>query len=199
MKLYSAPPSGNSYKVRLLLALIGQEYELVEIDMRGGENKSPDHLARNPRGQIPVMEDGNLTLWDSQGILAYVARKHAPEWLPLDPAPMGQVMQWMALAENEGVYGMARSRAVIRLNRPWNLEQVQEHGRSGLEIVNGGLAGCEWLVGDRPTIADIAVFPYVALSPEGQLPLDPYPDINAWIARIKTLPGFVGMPGIDAA
>lgn len=199
MKLYSAPGSGNSYKARLLFALNGIDYELVNVDMANGQHKSANFLKINPRGQVPALVDGDVTLWDSQGILVYIARRFAPDWLPLDPGPMGEVMQWMAVAENECIYGMARARAVIRMNRPWNMEEVQAHGSSGLKVVDGRLNGRDWLVGDRPTLADVAVFPYVALAPEGKLPLDGYPGIQAWIARIKALPGFVGMPGIDAA
>ena len=198
MKLYSAPGSGNSYKARLLFALTGIDYELVPVDMAKGEHKSPAFLKINPRGQVPALVDGDVTLWDSQGILAYIARKHAPEWLPLDPKPMGEVMEWMAFAQNECIYGMARSRAVLRMNRPWNLEEVQAHGESGLKVIDAHLKGRDWLVGDRPTLADIACFPYVALAPEGNLPLDGYAGIQAWIKRIKALPGFVGMPGIEA-
>lgn len=197
MKLYSAPASGNTYKARLLLALQGIDYELVPVDLPSGENKSEAFLKINPRGQVPALVDDDVTLWDSQAVIVYIARKYAPDWLPLDPETMGEIMQWMAVSENECLYGMARSRAVVRLNRPWNLEETQAHGDAGLSVINARLQGRDWLVGDRPTLADIACFPYVALSPEGGLSLDNYPNIQAWIARIKALPGFIGMPGID--
>ena len=190
MKLYSGPASGNSYKARLLLALTGIEYELASLNLQKGEQKSPKFLKINPRGQVPALIDGDVTVWDSQGIITYIALKYAPDWLPLDPKHMGKIMQWMAFAENECLYGMARSRAVVRINRPWNLEETQAHGEAGLKIINAHLQGRQWL-------ADIACFPYVALAPEGNLLLDGYAGIQAWISRIKALPGFVGMPGID--
>ena len=197
MKLFSAPASGNSYKARLLLALIGVDYELVSFNMQKGEHKTAEFLKINPRAQVPALVDGDATIWDSQGVITYIARKYAPDWLPLDPKHMAKVMQWMAFAENECLYGMARSRAVVRLNRPWNLEETQAHGGTGLKIIDAHLQGRQWLVGKMPTLADVACFPYVALAPEGNLALDGYPGILAWIARIKALPGFVGMPGID--
>lgn len=198
IKLYSANASGNSYKVRLLLALLGKKYELVDMNMGAGAHKEKAFLAINPRGQVPALQDGKATLWDSTALLVYLAQKYGgKKWLPMDPLGHARVMQWLAFAQNECVYGLARARAVLVMKRPWNLEEVQTHGRSGLAVLDGHLKKNKWLVGSGPTVADIACFPYVALAPMGDIPLAPYPNVLAWMARIKALPGFVGMPGIE--
>src|SRR5262245_15966802 len=109
MKLYYTPNSGNAYKVRILLSLLNVPYEKVAVDTRNKEHKQAPFLKLNPRGEVPVLEDGGTVVWDSAACLAYVARKHGGEqWLPADPAGMAQVMQWMALAGNEIQFGLDR-------------------------------------------------------------------------------------------
>ena len=99
--LYGGPLSGNAYKVRLLLTLLGLEFEETVINLQTGDNRTESFLALNPRGQIPTLVDGDVTLWDSQAILVYLARRYGEAWLPVEPAAMAEVMQWLALAENE--------------------------------------------------------------------------------------------------
>ncbi len=198
MKLYESPASGNAHKIRLFLSFLGKDYEPVTISAADGENRTEAFLAKNPRGQIPVLEDGDVTVWDSQAILVYIARRHGgAAWLPEDPVSLAHVMEWLAVSENEILFGLARARATFKFKRSWNLEQCQELGRAGLMVMNDHLADREWLVGARPTIADIGCFPYTALAPEGGVGLEDYPAVQAWIARFKKLPGFKGMPGID--
>ena len=198
MRLYDAAASGNAYKVRLLLALLEVQCELVPVNLMAGESRTEDFLKLNPRGQIPVLMDGDLTIWDSQAILVYLARRYGEaKWLPLEPVPMTEVMQWLALSENELLFGLARARAVKRFRRPWDLEQCQGYGRGGLRVLEGHLLAREWLSTESPTIADVACYPYVALAPEGEIGLDDYPAIRAWIGRVQALPGYVGMEGIE--
>ena len=197
MKLYDFELSGNAYKVRLLLSLLGLNCERVPVDLRQGEQRQPAFLKLNPRGQVPTLDDGGTVFWDSLAILVYLARKYGGEtWMPLDARGMAEVMQWLAVMENEMLYGLARARVICKFKRPGNLEEAQELGRKGLGVLEERLAAHPWLALDRLTIADIACFPYVALAPEGEIPLDGYPAVRAWIARIKALQGFVGMPGI---
>src|SRR5262245_34792401 len=107
MKLHYMPPSGNAYKVRILLSLLGVPHEKVMLDSRKREHKSPEFLKLNPRGEVPVLEDDGTVLWDSSACLVYLARKHGGEqWLPTAPAEMAQVMQWVALAGNEIQFGL---------------------------------------------------------------------------------------------
>lgn len=197
MKLYDRDISGNAYKVRLLLALLQVPYERITVDLPGGENRKPEFLRLNPRGQIPVVEDDGRVFWDSTAILVYLARRHGGEpWLPTDAAGMAEVMQWLALAQNEILYGLARARAINLFKRPWNLEEAQATGRRALEVLESRLASHEWLALERPTIADVACFPYVALAPEGGVSLEACPAVKRWISRVQKLPGYVGMPGL---
>jgi glutathione S-transferase len=197
MKLYDRDVSGNAYKVRLLLALLQVPYERITVDLPGGANRRPEFLRLNPRGQIPVLEDEGRVFWDSTAILVYLARRHGGEpWLPTDAAGMAEVMQWLALAQNEILYGLARARAINLFKRPWNLEEAQATGRRALEVLEGRLSGHDWLALERPTIADVACFPYVALASEGGVSLEACPALRRWIARVQNLPGYVGMPGL---
>ncbi len=197
LKLYDAELSGNAYKIRLMLALAGIECERVKVNMAGGETRTEPFLARNPRGQIPVLEDGEVTVVDSQAILVYLARRHAePGWLPLDAAPLAEVMKWLAVSENELLFGLARARAVKVFGRPWDLEQSVAYGKAGLGVMDGHLAARQWLATERVTIADVACYPYVAVAHEGEIYLAPYPSVRAWCGRIEALPGYVPMPGI---
>lgn len=197
MKLYDSPLSGNAYKVRLFLALLGIEYEKVPVDLKSGENREAEFLARNPRGQIPVLEDGETVVWDSQAILSYLARRYGGEsWLPLDPSPMSEVAQWLAVSENELLFGLARARAVKKFGREFDLKSCQEYGKGGLKVLDAQLEDKEWLAAGRPTIADIACYPYAALAPEGGIPLGDWPNVLRWIHRVQALPGYVGMEGI---
>ena len=196
IKLYGMALSGNAYKVRLLLELLGVEYEEIPVNLRTGENRTESFLALNPRGQVPTLVDGEVTVWDSQAILVYLARRYGQEWLPTDPVPMAEVMQWLAVAENELLFGLARARAVVFFGRDFDLASCQAYGRAGLDVLEQRLAGHEWLAAGRPTIADIACMPYAALSHMGEIPLDDFPSVRAWIDRIRALPGFIAMEGI---
>jgi glutathione S-transferase len=197
MKLYDMELSGNCYKIRLFCALLGLNHETVPVNLLKGEHKTASFLALNPRGQVPVLDDAGSLVWDSMAILVYLARKYGNEqWLPTEPEPLARVMQWLAVSENEILYGLARARAVARFNRPWDLAACQELGRSGLAVLEDHLRHKPWLAADHPTIADIACYPYVALAPEGGVALDGFPSVGQWIARVQALPGYVGMPGL---
>ncbi len=195
MKLYDLELSGNCYKVRLFLALIEQPYTLVPVDFLAGAHKEAPLSDMNPFCEIPILTDGDLTLRDSQAILVYLARKYGGEaWLPTEPSAMAQVMEWLMMAENE----IARGQNDARLHDKFGYEldhglAVQKAERV-LKLLEDRLEGREWLVHDRPTIADIACFPYVALGHEGRIPVGDHPNVQGWIDRIKDLPRFVGMP-----
>ena len=194
--LYGTPVSGNAYKVRLLLSLLGLEFDEINVNLMTGENRTESFLALNPRGQVPVLVDGEVTVWDSQAILVYLARRYGEAWLPADPVPMAEVMQWLAVSENELLFGLARARAVLHFGRDFDLPSCQAYGRAGLKVLEQRLAGNDWLAAGRPTIADVACLPYAALSYMGGLPLDAHPAIRAWIDRIRALPGFIAMEGL---
>ena len=193
MKLYFVAVSGNSYKVRILLSLLNVPYEKVVVDTKNGEHKRPPFLKLNPRGEIPVLEDDGVVLWDSCAILVYLARKHGGEkWLPSEPAAMGEVMQWVALAGNEIQFGLQYARRGVLQDR-WTagtLEQGQAMGRVALNALELRLKDNDWLALVHPTIADVACFPYIETAPEARVPLEPYPAVTAWLARCKALPGW---------
>lgn len=195
MQLHDFYLSGNCYKVRLFLGLIGQQHERVNVDLPRSAQKSPEFLALNPRGQVPVLVDNGQPLVDSQAILVYLARCYADaHWYPLDGVTQAQIASWLSLTANEIHNGVARARIGLKFGRPVDIEDAQTRGRQTLELVNAHLANRLWLVGEQPTIADVAVYPYLAMAEEGGLDLAPYPHLNAWFASIRALPGYIDLP-----
>ena len=194
MKLYMTEMSGNSFKIRVLASMLGVAYENVRIDWEHGEHKSPAFLELNPRGQVPVMEIEGKVFWDSTAHLVYIARRFGGEaWLPSDPLAMAEVMQWMAFAQNEVLFGLQWARGVtVYGRRPESFEGYLTDGRRALDILEAQLARTgDWLALGRPTLGDIACYPYVRRAPEGDLPLDAYPQGRAWLARCEALPGWI--------
>jgi glutathione S-transferase len=175
----------------------------VAVSMMTGKIKTTAQML-NPRGQIPVLEDGELRLWDSLAILVFLARRYGdPEraggpWLPADAVGEARVMQWLALSENELLYGLARARSVLRFGRPFDLTACQAEGRMGLDVLEVRLQDRDWLEGEVATIADIACYPYAALADEAGVALGPYPAVGAWLERFAALPGYHTMPGVAA-
>lgn len=198
-KLYDFDLSGNSYKVRLLAALLGVEIEVVPVDLHGGELQRSPLIDLNPFGQVPIFVDGDVVIRDSQAILIYVARKWgAPTWLPLEAAALAHVAQWLMVAENEMERGFADARRHVKFGRNVDVVLAREKALSLASKLEAQLKRAPWLAPPHPTIADIACMPYVALGGEGGLSIDPYPSVVAWIRRIRELPGFVSMPGLHS-
>ena len=197
MKLYDLERSGNGYKVRLMLALLELSYDPIRVDLPTGAHKQPDYLALNPFGEIPLFCDGELVLRDSQAIVTYLARAYGGEtWLPSNPADMARVLQWVSTAANDIARGPADARRHDLLGYALDITKARAQTVRVIGIIEKHLADRDWLELGRPTIADVCCFPYIALSYQGGVPLDNYPNVRAWIARIKALPGFVPMPGI---
>lgn len=196
LRLYDLDRSGNCYKVRLLLSMLGLEYERVSVDSTAGETQTPEFKRLNPRGQIPVLVDGETLIWDSMAILVYLARRYGgTQWLPDDALGEARVMQWLAVSENELLYGLARARVTVLFRRPFDLQQCHADARPGLEAMESRLAEHAWLAAERPTIADLACYPYVSLAGEGEFSLQPYAAVRAWLERVQGLPGWVPMQG----
>ena len=193
MKFYGAAASGNAYKVRILLALLRVPHETVQISFAKGEHKTAEFLRLNPRGEAPVIEDDGAVIWDSGACLVYLARKYGgEEWLPLTPALMAEVMQWMALAASEIQFGLQYARRGLAQGR-WTagtLEQNHAVARVALDAIERRVHHNEWLAQGRPTIADVACFPYVETAPESGILLAAYPRISAWLESCKALPGW---------
>jgi glutathione S-transferase len=194
MKLYDLDLSGNFYKIRLLLSMLGLDYERIATDSTAGETRTEDFMRLNPRGQIPVLVDGETLIWDSMAILVYLARRYGDErWLPSDALGEARVMQWLAVSENELLYGLARARITVRFKKPFDLEQCHQDARSGLQAMEARLKDHAWLAADQSSIADIACYPYVALAGEGNFSLEPFPSVRHWLERVEGLPGWVSM------
>ena len=198
IKLYGHELSGNSYKAKLMLSLLGLEYEWIKVDLLAGAHKQPEFLALNPFGQVPVLVDGDTVVADAQAILVYLARQYSPEpWLPMEAEPMSRVIRWLSTTAGEVRQGPESTRLYHLFKATSiNLERANQKAEFILTQLNDHLAQREWLELGHPTLADVAVFPYVALAPDGKIDLTPYPHVLAWIERVKHLPGFIGMNGI---
>ena len=199
IKLYGHELSGNVYKIRLLLALLDIEYQFVRVDLMKGEHKSPEYLKLNAFGQVPLLIDGDKILPDAQAILVYLARKYGNEqWLPTEAEDLSRVVRWLSTTAGEIRQGVEAARLFHLFGaKTINIEVANQKSTFILDQINRHLADREWLELGHATIADIAAFPYIALAPDGKISLDEYPHILAWIERIKQLPGFVGMAGIE--
>jgi len=192
MKLYMTERSGNAYKPRLLLAMLAVPYEKAMVDFPKKEHKQAPFLKLNPRGQVPVLEDNGRVFWGSTAALVYIARKHGGEkWLPADPAGEAEVMQWLELAQNEIHYGLQWARGVMNKIKTGSLEEYQGYGKTGLEVLEGRLKSNQWLALGRPTVADVACYPYAVVAPEGGFRLEDYPGVLAWVKRFEALPRWV--------
>jgi glutathione S-transferase len=197
MKLYDFELSGNAYKVRLLLSFLKLEYERIPVSLKDGEQKLPEFLALNPMGQIPVLVDGELCLRDSQAILVYLARRYGGEqWLSTEAVAMGQIMQWLFTAGHEIQVGPAAARVFHLFGRPLDINHANQRSHDVLKMLNHHLEYRDWLELDRPTIADVACFPYIALTKDAKISLDSYGFVRDWIERFKKLPDFVEMLGL---
>lgn len=197
--LYGHEISGNSYKARLFLSLLNLEYEWVRVDLMKGEHKSPEYLAKNPFGQVPFLVDGETQLADAQAILVYLARQYGGEqWLPLDALPLAQVIRWLSTAAGEVRQGPENARLyyLFGAGTNINIERATQKSEFILTQLEQHLSTRSWLEFDHPTIADVAIYPYIALARDGKIDLDAYPNVLSWIQRIKQLPGYIPMTGI---
>lgn len=201
IKLYGHELSGNAYKVRLLLALLNLEHDYQRVDLMKGEHKQPEFLAINPFGQVPVLVDGDLVLQDAQAILVYLARQYGGEqWLPTDAVSLAQVVRWLSTTAGEIRQGPENARLYYLFGvKNINIDRATQKSQLILQQLEQHLTERSWLAFERPTIADVAAFPYVALAPDGKVSLAEYPQVQAWIERIRQLPGFVEMQGMEAA
>jgi glutathione S-transferase len=191
MKLYFHPLSGHAHRVRLFLSLINAEAEIVAVDLAAGEHKRPAFLALNPFGQIPVFEDDGVVITDSNAILVYLAKKHAPEgWLPEDPLGAATVQRWLSVAAGEIAYGPCAARLVTVFGAKFDTAEVIARAYRILELINAQLADRDWMASDRPTIADVALYSYIARAPEGNIDRSIYRNVTAWLQRVEGLPGF---------
>lgn len=195
IKLYRHRISGHSHRVELMLSLLRLPFEAIDVDLMKGAHKQPDFLAKNPLGQVPVIEDGELTLADSNAILVYLATRYdeARSWYPREALPAAEIQRWLSVASGELRYGPGALRLLALLKAPVDKGIAERAAAQILPMIEGWLQQHTWLVGDKPTIADVAIYTYSSLAPEGGLSLEPYPALRAWHQRVEALPGFAPM------
>ncbi|MCR9107830.1 glutathione S-transferase N-terminal domain-containing protein [Marivita sp. XM-24bin2] len=194
MILYDYVLSARCYKVRLMAALLGAPLTLQAVNFHPGrEHKSPEMLVLNPNGTLPILKDGDTVLTDSADILRHLTSDH-PEWRSADDDT------WLAFASNlNDSLGLARLHDVIGYAA--DIDTARTAGVTALRKLEAHLTEQRFddlifLTGKAPTIADIACFPNTALAPDGGVSLDPYPSVRLWMRAIRSLPGFIEMPGI---
>ncbi|MGI9478171.1 MAG: glutathione S-transferase family protein [Hyphomicrobiaceae bacterium] len=194
MKIHSFPLSGHSHRVELFANLAGIAHEVVNVDLAAGVQKRPAFLALNPAGQVPVIEDGDVVISDANAILVYLARKYAPAYLPREPVLEAEVQKFLTLAAGEIAFGPAAARLINVFNAPLDANAAKATAAKVLGKLEAHMERRNFLVGEAPTIADIAIYSYTAHAPEGDVSLQPYPNVRRLLANIEALDGFVAMP-----
>ncbi len=200
MKLYRYPLSGHSHRVENFLSILGLKADIIDVDLVNGEHKKAKFLKKNVFGQVPVLEDGPITVSDSNAILVYLASKYDKkrDWLPLGAEEAAQVQRFLSVAAGEVAHGPAKARLVNVFGAQLDHEKALADAASLLATLETHLQGRDWLAGDHATIADIADYTYIAHAPEGDVSLNSYPNIRAWLNRIEALPGFIPMQATAA-
>ncbi|MGO4763669.1 glutathione S-transferase family protein [Cupriavidus sp. 2KB_3] len=192
MKLFYHPLSGHSHRARLFLSLLGVNYDAVEVDLGAGAHKSPEYLKLNRFGQVPTLVDGSDVISDSNAILVYLAKKFKrQDWLPETPLAAAAVQRWLSVAAGEIAYGPAAARLITVFGASYSPEDTIARAHGILKLIDAELEGREYIAQDHPTIADVALYGYIARAPEGNVDLSGYKNINGWLRRIEALPGFV--------
>jgi glutathione S-transferase len=195
LKLYDFLPSGNSYKVRLLLSQLAIPYERIAVDILKGETRTPALLAKNPNGRIPLLEIApQLYLSESNAIMVYLAKDSA--LLPRDPWHYAQVLQWLFFEQYSHEPYIATSRywiALLDKEREYRdaLAEKRAPGQAALQIMEQHLAIHDYFVAGHYSLADIGLYAYTHVAPEGGFELAAFPNILAWLDRIKTQPNYI--------
>jgi glutathione S-transferase len=194
LRLYDFLESGNGYKVRLLLAQLGIPCERIEVDILKGETRTPEFLARNPNGRIPVLElEDGTHLAESDAILFYLAE--GSPMLPDDRLERARVLQWMFFEQ----YSHEPYIAVLRF---WNfagladekraeIPERRRRGEEALQVMETHLRRCDYFVGERYSIADVALYAYTHVADEGGFDLSGLPGVGAWLERVRSQPGHI--------
>lgn len=195
IKLYRHPLSGHSHRVEVLLSLLNIEADIVDVDLKTGAHKTAEFLSKNSFGQVPVLEDGEVTLSDSNAILVYLASKYDSQrtWYPENLVEQAQVQRFLSIAAGKIAFGPAAARLVNVFGAGLDHKTAIETSHAIFEVLEAHLSDREWLAADTATIADVANYAYIAHAPEGDVSLENYPNIRAWLARFQALPGFVAL------
>ncbi|WP_424968493.1 glutathione S-transferase family protein [Dinoroseobacter sp. S375] len=195
VKLYRNPKSGHCHRVELMMALLGVAYETIDLDMMNGAHKAPDYLKLSPLGQVPAIDDNGTILSDSNAILTYLVHRYgdAATWSGSTPVEKAEIQRWLSIAAGEIASGPAAARLANVFGAPLDREAAMAKAHKLFAVMDAVLGRQPFLAAQRPTLADIAAYSYVAHAPEGGVSLAGYPSIVAWIGRIEALPGFIPM------
>lgn len=192
MKLHYHPLSGHAHRARLFLSLIGADFDLIEVDLAAGAHKQPEFLKLNLLGQVPVLEDGDVVVTDSNAILVYLAKKFGKtEWLPEGALEAAAVQRWLSVAAGQIAFGPAAARLITVFGAGFDADEVIGRAHTILAAIDAELDGKPWIAAPNATIADIALYSYIARAPEGNVDLSKYTNVLDWLKRIEFLSGFV--------
>jgi len=194
--LYGFKLSGHSHRAELMLRLLGLPFRFQEVDIFAGAQRTEAFRRLNPFATVPVIDDAGTVVADSVAILVYLAQSYDPTrtWLPADSATAAQVQRWLSVAQGWLAFGPARARVVQKFGGKHDLLTAQALAHRLYQVLEEELESRAFLVGDRATLADVALYSYTSVAPEGGVALDAYPAILAWLKRVEGLPRFEGMP-----
>lgn len=197
LKVYGDYQSGNCYKIKLMLHLLGRDYEWHSVDILNGDTQTPEFLVKNPNGKVPVLEleDGTY-LWESNAILNYLA--DGTEFLPTEPRLRTQVLQWQFFEQYSHEPYIAVARFIqfylgLPDKRLEEYRKLQKSGYKALDVMEQQLTRTPYLVGEHFSIADLTLYAYTHVAHQGGFDLGKYPGIQAWIQRVASQPRYVGM------
>ena len=202
IKVYRHALSGHCHRIELMLSLLGLPATFIEVDLAAGEHKGPTFLNLNAFAQVPVLDDQGVILADSNAILVYLERRYgsssgagqgANRWLPEDPLIQAQVQRWLSVAAGPLANSAMKARLVTVFNAPFDPEPLIAEAHELFAIMDAHLANQSFLAGEQATLAEISLYSYIAHAPEGNVSLEPYPHLRAWLQRIEALEGFVPM------
>jgi glutathione S-transferase len=193
IRLYRHPLSGHAHRVQLALSLMKLPHELIDVDLANAAHKTPEFLQLDPFGQVPVLDDKGTVVFDSNAILVYLAARYDTDnrWMPRGPREQAAVQVWLSAAAGPIAFGPAAARLITVFGARFNAEDVIGRAHGLLKVMDAQLATRAFLAGDSATLADIAGYSYISAAPEGNVSLEPYPHVRAWLGRIEALEGFV--------
>ena len=196
-KVYGDYKSGNCYKVKLMLNLLGIPYQWVDVDILNGDTETPEFLAKNPNGKIPVLElEDGTCLWESNAILNFLA--DGSQFLPTEPRLRTQVLQWQFFEQYSHEPYIAVARFIqlylgLPEDRQEEYKKLHKGGYRALKVMERQLQLTPYLVGDQFSIADVALYAYTHVAEEGGFDLAPYPAVRAWLERVASHPRHIAM------
>jgi glutathione S-transferase len=203
ISLYDFELDENCYKVRLLLSALGLSYRKVAVNMHpGAEHLQPPLLTLNPRGSLPILVDDDLVLSEAEAILIYLARSYdaTDKWLPVDARELATVATWLQFAARDlNAAWLARRHAMF--DEPGDEQALNSAARRAFRLMENHMTAREfddltWFARPAPSLADLALFPAIALSRDFSIEHEAYPALRRWIRRVRAIPGFITMPGI---